>query len=425
MGARMRWTLIFFWVVACSPVATGVDAGSAGGTAGGFFAFGGGGAGGTAGGLGGGEAGGERGGGVAGGQAGGALAGGSADAGVVTTIRVHYPTGPRRMYLRGALAPLSWTAGVAMQQLDATTWEYTVPAHLQDLEFKPRLDEQEWSKGPNYVVHPGATVDVFPRFFRDAGEFSRHWTSFRSTLLNNSRGVWVYLPPTYLENDTFRAPVVYMHDGQNLFDPQAAFGGNEWQVDETMNRTANDGFIAEAIVVGPENTAARIDEYTPTNTQQYGGGQGELYLRFLVEELKPAVDREYRTQPERERTTLVGSSLGGLISAYAGVQKPDVFGNVGALSPSTWWDNQWILGSVAGLRPAPLRPLKVYVDSGNAGTSNDDVTNTAALAQAWRDRGYADDVTLKYVVQQGATHSEVYWAQRLPGALHFLLGAGR
>lgn len=398
---------------ACSPQPLIVDAGPMGGGLGGFgggFSMGGGAA--------------------AGGAAGGSVlldAGGVVDAGVpaVTTIRVHYPTGTRRMFLRGALAPLSWTAGVAMQQVDAETWTYSVPAHAEALEFKPRLDEAEWSKGPNYVVKPGTTVDIFPRFFRDTGEFSRRWVDFRSAALNNSRGVWVYLPPTYLENTTFRAPVVYMHDGQNLFDGSAAFGGVEWQVDETMNRTANDGFIAEAIVVGPENTAARIDEYTPTSTTQYGGGQGATYLRFLVDELKPAVDREYRTRPERESTVVIGSSLGGLISTYAGVQKPEVFGNVGAMSPSTWWDNRWILGSVAGLRAAPLRPVKVYVDSGNAGNSMDDVTNTAELAQAWRDRGYADDVTLKYVVQNGASHSETYWAQRLPVALRFLLGPGR
>lgn len=330
------------------------------------------------------------------------------------------------MFLRGALLPLMWTAGVAMQQVDPETWSYSMPAHSQDLEFKPRLDEQEWAKGPNFVAKPGATVDVYPRFFRDQGEVSRRWPSFRSNSLNNSRGVMVYLPPTYLENTTFRAPVVYMHDGQNLFDPATAFGGNEWQVDETMNRTANDGFIAEAIIVGPENAGqARIDEYTPTNTAMYGGGKGDDYLRFLVDELKPAVDAEYRTRPQRETTVLIGSSLGGLISTYAGVQRPEVFGNIGAMSPSTWWDNRWILGSVAGLRPSPQRPLKVYVDSGNAGNSNDGVTDTAALAQAFRDRGYADDVTLKYVVQNNATHSEVYWAQRLPVALRFLLGPGR
>lgn len=418
----MRLHHVFTVVALTVAVACGAPASRPDGGSGGGLSVGVGGGASAGGGV---AAGGVAGGGQAGGQSGGGGGGGEADAGVRTTIRVHYPTGARRMFLRGALVPLTWMAGVAMQQVDADTWEYQVPAHTQDLEFKPRLDEQEWSKGPNYVVKPGQTVDVYPRFFRDVGEVTRRWPDFRSNVLNNARGVWVYLPPTYLENTSFRAPVVYMHDGQNLFDPNTAFGGNEWQVDETMNRTANDGFIAEAIVVGPENTAARMEEYTPTMTTMYGGGKGDLYLRFLVEELKPVIDREYRTVPGREATVVMGSSLGGLISVYAGVQRPEVFGNLGALSPSTWWDNRWILGSVAGLRAAPLRPLKVYVDSGNAGASMDDAANTAQLAQAWRDRGYADDVTLKYVLQPGATHSEVYWAQRLPVALRFLLGPGR
>jgi predicted alpha/beta superfamily hydrolase len=416
----MRPTSAFICLLltaACGAPMGVTDAGAAGGAAGGLV-----GGGGAAGGF-------VAGGGAAGGSGfdAGPLDAGLLDAGVrLTTIRVHYPTGSRRMHLRGASGPLSWSSGVAMQPVDADTWTYSMPAHVGPLEFKPRLDEQEWSKGPNFVVQPGDTVDVYPRFFRDVGEVRRAWADFRSNALGTTRAVWVYLPPTYLENSSFRAPVVYMHDGQNLFDAQTAFGGTEWQVDETMNRAAGDGSIAEAIVVGPENGgAARIDEYTPTSTAMYGGGRGDLYLRFLAEELKPVVDRDYRTRPGREFTMVMGSSLGGLISTYAGVTRPETFGLVGALSPSTWWDGRWILGNVAGLRPSPARPLKVYVDSGNAGTSMDDAANTAQLAQAWRDRGYADEVTLKYVVQNGATHSERYWAERLPGALRFLLGPGR
>ncbi|MCA2977850.1 MAG: alpha/beta hydrolase [Myxococcaceae bacterium] len=353
--------------------------------------------------------------------------GGAGDAGArQTTVLVHYPTGARRMFLRGAQAPLSWSAGVEMRPVDADTWSYTLPAGAEPLEFKPRLDDQAWAKGPNFVAQPGDTVEVYPRFFRDVGEVRRAFSDFRSTLLGNTRVVWVYLPPTYLENTSARAPVVYLHDGQNLFDARTAFGGTEWQVDETMNRAASDGTIAEAIVVGPENAgSARLDEYTPTSTAMYGGGRGALYLRFLVEELKPIIDRDFRTRPGRAFTAIMGSSLGGLSSTFAGVTRPETFGLVGALSPSTWWDGRWILGSVAGLRPTPDRPLKVYVDSGNAGASMDDVANTAQLAQAFRDRGYADEVTLKYVVQSGATHSERHWAERLPGALRFLLGPGR
>jgi predicted alpha/beta superfamily hydrolase len=117
----------------------------------------------------------------------------------------------------------------------------------------------------------------------------------------------------------------------------------------------------------------------------------------------------------------VGSSLGGLRSAYAGTPQADAFGLIGAFSPSTWWDSTVLLTKVAQ-SPASPRPLRVYVDSGDSGPSSDDKDNTARLAQAYRVLGYAEPTTLKYVVQPGATHSEVYWAQRLPAALSFLLG---
>jgi predicted alpha/beta superfamily hydrolase len=293
----------------------------------------------------------------------------------------------------------------------------------QDLEWKPLLDDTTWSKGPNYRATVGTTVEIAPRFIRDAGEWSKRWATFTSTFLNNTRAVYVYLPPTYLENTTARMPVVYMHDGQNLFDPRASFGGVTWGVPQTMDAAANDGRFREAIIVGPENTANRIGEYTPTTDAQYGGGDGDAYLRMLVEELKPKVDTELRTRPNREDTVLIGSSLGGLISSYAGLRKASTFGVIGAMSPSVWWDNRTLLGLIAGTTTP--RPLRVYVDSGDSGPSNDGVTDTAALAAAYRSLGYVDATTLKYVVQPGATHTESAWASRLPAAFEFLLGPAR
>ena len=241
-------------------------------------------------------------------------------------------------------------------------------------------------------------------------------------MLGNTRAVWVYLPPTYLENARARFGVVYMHDGQNLFDPQLAFGGNPWWVQRAIDAAAATGSFAEAIVVGPESTADRIGEYTPTRDPAYpGSGKGPLYVKMLVDELKPRVDAELRTLPDRDHTAILGSSLGGLISCYAGVVKPEVFARVGAMSPSTWWDNRVLFTFVAQTAVAP-RPLRVYLDSGDSGPSSDDVVNTTQLAGAYRAQGYVDGVTLEHVVQAGATHSEVYWAQRLPEALRFLLG---
>jgi len=214
-----------------------------------------------------------------------------------------------------------------------------------------------------------------------------------------------------------------MHDGQNLFDSKTAFGGVEWKVDETMDAAAEDGSIREAIVIGPENTSQRIYEYTPTADPAYSpSGGGDKYLKLLVDELKPKVDAELPTLPGREHTVIIGSSLGGLISSYAGAKQATTFGMLGAMSPSTWWDSTALLGLVLASKDSTTKPLRVYVDSGDSGASSDDVVNTKKLADTYRTIGFVDDVSLRYVVQKGASHNETYWAQRLPGALSFLLG---
>jgi len=350
--------------------------------------------------------------------------GGAADAGVTTTLVVKYPAGHRTLWVRGSVAPFDWNRGLPMQKVNDETWTLTVTTVTEDFEWKPLLDDQTWSKGPNWRAKPGVTTVIQPHFFRDNGEWTLRWPAFRSALLGNSRGVYVYLPPTYLENSAARFPVVYMHDGQNLFDPATAFGGVTWRVAAAFDEAAGTGRFPEAIVVGVNHAgAARLDEYTPTADATYGGGKDDLYLRMLVEELKPLVDSELRTRPGRESTALIGSSLGGLISAYAGVTRPDTFGLIGAMSPSTWWDGRVILTFVA--QTGATRPLKVYVDSGDSGPSNDGVDDTRDLANAYRALGYVDGVNFTYVVQAGATHTEAAWASRLPGALEALLGPGR
>jgi predicted alpha/beta superfamily hydrolase len=340
-----------------------------------------------------------------------------------TTLRVHYPAMARSLSLRGDLAGLSWDRGVSLTRLAGDVWEWSSTGVASAFEWKPLLDDRDWSIGPNYRASPGATLDVYPRFVNRSGRWSRAIAAFHSTLLGNDRGVWIYVPPSYDENPGARYPVVYMHDGQNLFNPATSFGGQPWHAQDAMNQGAESGAIREAIVVGVENTADRIDEYTPTrDASRMAGGRGALYLRMLVEEVKPLVDRTYRTLPGREDTVLVGSSLGGLISAYAGVHRGEVFGHVGAMSPSTWWDGRMILREVASLGASPTRPLRFYGDRGDSGDSGDGVTDTAALAEALRTAGYREGVDLRYVVQRGAQHNELYWSQRLPGALAFLLG---
>jgi predicted alpha/beta superfamily hydrolase len=330
-----------------------------------------------------------------------------------TTIVVHYPTGwGHRISLRGNGAGLGWYGGRDARWSEGDAWTTTLELD-QTIELKPLFDDAVWSKGPNYKVTPGATIDVWPVFFHDRGRLERR-ADWRSPLLDQDRDVVIYLPPSYDENWRARYPVVYMHDGQNLWDDRSAFGGVAWDVAGAMDRGFTDATIREAIVVGIDNTSDRIWEYTPSDGG-YGGGGAATYAGFIADELKPVIDRDYRSQPGRDRTAIIGSSLGGLLSAWAGVERDETFGLIGAVSPSTWWDGRAILGVV---RAAPVMPVRVYVDSGDSGPSRDDLTNTAELAAAYRERG----ASLKYVVQAGASHNEYWWRQRLPGALAFLIG---
>ena len=141
---------------------------------------------------------------------------------------------------------------------------------------------------------------------------------------------------------------------------------------------------------------------------------------MIVTELKPVIDGMLRTRPDVGSTLMAGSSLGGLVTAYAGLKRPDVFGKIAALSPSTWWDSDVLVTDVEGTLPAPQRPLIVYVDSGQ-GTA-DDEADTDMLAAEYVTLGYVQGTNFSHVVQPGAQHNETYWAERFPGAMQLLLG---
>ena len=322
---------------------------------------------------------------------------------------VHYPTGfGHRISVRGNGAGLTWDLGHDAAWTAGDRWILDLQP-TKTIELKPLFDDAIWAHGPNWILAPGQTLDAWPTFFHDGGRLEDRAD------LDATHDVVVYLPPSYDENGAERYPVVYMHDGQNLFDDSKAFGGTSWDVAGALDRGAADASIHDAIVVAIANTAARITEYTPVADPSYGGGGADAYLHLITDTLKPRVDRDYRTLADRDHTAIMGSSLGGLVSVYAGVTRPQVFGLVGALSPSTWWDGTWILSRVAA---ESTNPTRVYVDSGDSGDSQDDKADTANLAQTYRSRG----ATLDYLVQAGGQHNEFYWRQRVPGALAFLLG---
>jgi predicted alpha/beta superfamily hydrolase len=381
---------------------------------------------------------------------------GATDAGATTVIRVHYPAGTHAVTIRGSAGGLSWAKGQSTTP-SGDTFSYQLANLSATAEYKPLLDDMTWARGPNYHVSPGQTVDIWPHFTTTKGQVVTLIATFHSTVLGNDRAIYAYLPASYQENTDATYPVVYMHDGQNLWAalPQLAVAGT-WNVDTAFDTAsesgacssggvvgwgavpldggtpaicAGDGDCAsndcrtfpEAIVVGVANDSNRIYEYTPTTDPTTpGGGGADLYLKMLVQELKPAVDGMLRTRTDVASTAMVGSALGGLVTAYAGLKYPSVYGMVGEMSPSSWWNSDVIVTDVQGTPPAPARPLVVYVDSGQG--SVDDETDTDMLASAYLALGYTDGTNFRHVVQPGATHTEAYWAERFPGAMQIMLG---
>ena len=195
----------------------------------------------------------------------------------------------------------------------------------------------------------------------------REHRGFRSKILGNRRNVLVYLPRGYRRWSRKRYPVLYLHDGQNVFDAATAFNGVEWGVDETAQRLIRTNLIEPLIIVAVANTGEeRVHEYAPTrgkfDKRRRSKGLLKNYGRFLVEELKPFIDSKYRTQRGAESTALGGSSLGGLATLVLGLWFPQVFSRLAVLSPSVWWDDSVIYGMVESLEDK--LPLKIWLDTG-------------------------------------------------------------
>lgn len=247
-----------------------------------------------------------------------------------------------------------------------------------------------------------------------AGRFHLYLSNVRVSSSAHPRDIYVYLPTDYRKNAEALYPVLYMHDGQNLFDPSRAYMGQTWQVEESLNRLIAEGTLPPIIVVAIDNTPDRISEYTHDEDPNYpGGGWARSYLRFLARDLKPKIDRDFRTRDEREQTGIMGSSLGGLVSLYAGATHSQTFGLIGAMSPSVWWNSRSILETL-GRSPLPLR---LYVDSGTK--DGERPADAKALVEAMWSLGM-NEQDLFLEVQEGAGHSEKWWAQRFPLAVVFL-----
>lgn len=418
--------------------------------------------------------------------------------------------------LRGGTAPLSWGASVPLQDSDGDGWyEASIsfalaPETLQRIVYKVRVEgtqnpNEGWESGKNHWFILEKAGQTIRRAFNDppalsvptfTGSVETH-KNFQSKHVA-ARDLFVYLPPQYAQQPKRRFPVLYLHDGRNVFD--ASIIDQEWQVDETAERLIKAGEIEPVIIVGINNTAQRIWEYTPDSisfppqftlhktepspnvdgsynglhrirawqkgeevwiqadfeetyapaqalgnqmfryegrvvkmTLQFNhdekgmiigatasdvtvGGGGAAYGKMLVEEIKPFIDRTYRTRREATATSVGGSSLGGLISLYLGLTYPKVFGGLWVVSPSVWWNGQSILNQV---KAAPLAPKqRIWLDMGT-GEGQTMLAGSQRLAAVLREKGIKA-TQFSYREYANAQHNETAWAQRVSDMLRFL-----
>lgn len=427
--------------------------------------------------------------------------------------------------LRGGFAPLSWNVSVPARRLEESSrFRATIQFPEDTPEIVPYKIKVEgvdnpnggWEEGDNRVLRLSDEKVSVERSWGDppdempstvTGDVRVH-ESFGDGSEVAARNLHVWLPPGYDEDPERRYPVLYMHDGQNVFDVRGA--GAEWRVDETALASLEAGDVEPFIVVGVENTDARTDEYTPTvsswrhSVRRIGdiegqaaewagrysvdgasqtdemelliraagdefevrlpgesawvelrreddgtlvapqsgihmeaiaresgrvtairawkpdsGGRGPVYAKFLVEEVKPFIDRTYRTLPGRDATSVGGSSFGGLITLYLGAKYPDTFGGLLAVSPAVWWDDRAILDILRESGHAPGQ--RIWLDMGL-----DEGEQMVAGARAARDvldsLGWTPGEDLMYVEAAGAGHDEGAWAARMDEMLEFLYG---
>jgi predicted alpha/beta superfamily hydrolase len=231
---------------------------------------------------------------------------------------------------------------------------------------------------------------------------------FTSSILNNKRDIIVWLPIGYnpQKNPDKKYPVLYMHDGQNIMDPKTAYVGKDWRVDETVMKLIKQKKIKEIIVVGIYNTPDRLDEYSWSD-------KGQNYLKFIVTELKPFIDSTYKTLSDKDNSAIMGSSMGGLISFYAGWHYPDVFSMAGCLSSSFYYNNDRSIKLVEDYK-GPKKHVKFYIDHGEDGN-----VRGQRMFVALSQKGYVIGQDIDYYYAPGAEHNEKEWAARLERPLLF------
>jgi predicted alpha/beta superfamily hydrolase len=350
---------------------------------------------------------------------------------VRTVIDVLYPRELGSITLRGDTPPLSWTSSLAPSSIETDAvgdrhhFQIDLP-HGTLLECKAVRDDTLWSSGRNYVLLAGESLLIAPYFEHTKGVLDGGGLSLHSQELGFDVHYRVFLPPSYGEHRTKRYRVLYAQDAQALFAAAPDPGdSHSWRMDEALDQLYEYGVIKELIVVAVTTKEKRLDMLTPTKDPTYGGGRGDAYLRFLVDSLKPHIDKTYRTRPGRESTAIIGASLGGLFAFYAAWNRSDIFGRAACMSGSFWWDERHSIHRVQDFCPVP-RPW-LYLDSGAAlsqferdANAKDGFEHTQAMTKALIDNCYEAGKDIVSLAYAGFQHDASAWAARLAIPLQLL-----
>jgi len=334
------------------------------------------------------------------------------------------------IYLTGNIAELAnWDLQhIAMKRTGADTWKMVVPIpYGARFEYKFTLGawtrealNDDGSSPPNFksTATRSHTIKHTINKWKSegmpsggvTGQVKYHLDVAGDGLLPRHLIVW--LPPGYDDNPETRYPVLYMHDGQNVFDPATSFLGTDWGVDETITRLMSENLIQPVIVVGIYNSPDRSDDYGT-------GEKGVAYQKFVVEVVKPLIDSTYRTKPGREDTAVMGSSMGGLISFLLAWNHPQVFQQAACLSPA------FFSNAVDMVRSAPTAPegMRIYMDNGTIGLEQELQVMCDDMMGALAPKGFVPGGNnFEWFLDQGAEHNERAWAIRVEKPLLFMFG---
>lgn len=324
-------------------------------------------------------------------------------------VRVRYPLAGGSMTLR---ASADWETDIAPVRADgAGRFDFALPVDGTHAYFKPVIHRDgvlHWAKGDDALALANADgpVEVFPHFFDEPKCSVCGAHTVRSADGSREHTVRVFLPPGYDENRLERYPVIYMQDGQNLFFPEEAFNGHHWKVEESLAVLESMNLVRKVIVVGIY-PVDRMRDYTADGYHAYG--------RFVVEDLKPWVDRRYRTLTDAANTAVMGSSLGGVVSFHLAWEHPSVFGAAGCLSSTFGYRDDL----AERVRRGRRRGVRFYLDSG---WPRDNYEATRSMRNALLARGWRAGNDLLYLAFPDARHDESSWAMRIHVPFQFFFG---